>query len=140
MNLKECHNFNDFRKLAKKKLPSPTISLLKEILISWSSKLILFIENTSEFLIQNSEAPFVAIKLKAPMSLRFLLKRKSTISNEQTNPSNKSLISLVEKGALEILISSFILKAISGSINGLENFLEEITFGSIAKNLENKLP
>ena len=23
MNLKDCHNFNDFRKLAKKKLPSP---------------------------------------------------------------------------------------------------------------------
>ena len=23
MNLKECHNFEDFRKLAKKKLPSP---------------------------------------------------------------------------------------------------------------------
>ena len=23
MNLKNCHNFNDFRKLAKKKLPSP---------------------------------------------------------------------------------------------------------------------
>ena len=23
MNLKDCHNFSDFRKLAKKKLPSP---------------------------------------------------------------------------------------------------------------------
>ena len=23
MKLKECHNFNDFKKLAKKKLPSP---------------------------------------------------------------------------------------------------------------------
>ena len=23
MNLKDCHNFKDFRKLAKKKLPSP---------------------------------------------------------------------------------------------------------------------
>ena len=23
MNLKDCHNFEDFRKLAKKKLPSP---------------------------------------------------------------------------------------------------------------------
>ena len=23
MNLKECHNFSDFRKLAKQKLPSP---------------------------------------------------------------------------------------------------------------------
>ena len=23
MNLKDCHNFNDFRKLAKKRLPSP---------------------------------------------------------------------------------------------------------------------
>ena len=23
MNLKDCHNFGDFRKLAKKKLPSP---------------------------------------------------------------------------------------------------------------------
>ena len=23
MNLKDCHNFADFRKLAKKKLPSP---------------------------------------------------------------------------------------------------------------------
>ncbi|SVD44108.1 uncharacterized protein METZ01_LOCUS396962, partial [marine metagenome] len=23
MSLKDCHNFNDFRKLAKKKLPSP---------------------------------------------------------------------------------------------------------------------
>ena len=23
MNLKDCHNYNDFRKLAKKKLPSP---------------------------------------------------------------------------------------------------------------------
>ena len=66
------------------------------------------------------------------MSLRFLLKRKSTISNEQTNPSNKSLISLVEKGAFEILISSFTLNATSGSINGLENFLEEILSGSIA--------
>ena len=59
-----------------------------------------------------------------------MLKRKSTISNEQTNPSNKSSISLIEKGAWEILISSFTLKAISGSINGLENFLEEIFFGS----------
>ena len=74
----------------------------------------------------------MAIKLKAPMSLRFLLKRKSTISNEQTNPSNKSLIFLVEKGALEILTSSFTLKAISGSINGLENFLDEIFIGSIS--------
>ncbi|SVB86448.1 uncharacterized protein METZ01_LOCUS239302, partial [marine metagenome] len=23
MNLRDCHNFDDFRKLAKKKLPSP---------------------------------------------------------------------------------------------------------------------
>ena len=28
MNLKDCHNFSDFRKLAKKKLPSPIFIIL----------------------------------------------------------------------------------------------------------------
>ena len=28
MNLNDCHNFNDFRKLAKKKLPSPIFNYI----------------------------------------------------------------------------------------------------------------
>ena len=40
-------------------------------------------------------------------------------------------ILLIENGALDISISSLTLKAISGSINGLLNFLDDIFVGSI---------
>ena len=40
---------------------------LSEQLSKDKNNRILFIENTSAFLIQNSEAPFVAIKLNAPI-------------------------------------------------------------------------
>ena len=73
----------------------------------------------------------MAIKFKAPISFNVLLNLKSTISKEQTIPSNKSSILLIEKGALYISISSLTLKAISGSINGLLNFLDDIFVGSI---------
>ena len=73
----------------------------------------------------------MAIKFKAPISFNVLLNLKSTISKEQTNPSNKSSILLIANGAFDISISSLTLKAISGSINGLLNFLDDIFVGSI---------
>ena len=82
----------------------------------------------------------MAIKLKAPISLRFLLKRKSAISIEQTNPSNKSSIFFRPKGALDMSMSSLTRKDISGSKNGLLNFLDKISLGSTLLYLENKLP
>ena len=106
-------------------LPSPTRLLSKKILTGWLSKLIEFKSKISEFLIQYSEAPFVAIKFKAPISFKLLLNLKSTISNAHTKPSNKVSISFNEKGAFEISISFFILSAISGSINGLLNFFDD---------------
>ena len=98
--------------------------------------MIVFISKTSLFLIQYSEAPFVAIKLRAPISLKFLLNRKSTISNAHTKPSNKVSTSFRAKGASEIFISSFILSAISGSINGLLNLVDDNSSISMLQNLE----
>ena len=51
----------------------------------------------------------MAIKFKAPISFNVLLNQKSTISKEQTNPSNKSSILLIENGAFDISISYQIL-------------------------------
>ena len=82
----------------------------------------------------------MAIKLNAPISFKFLLKRKSAISIEQTNPSNKSSIFFRLKGASAIFMSSLTLKDISGSKKGLLNFLDESSLGSILLYLENKLP
>ena len=73
----------------------------------------------------------MAIKFKAPISFNVLLNLKSTISREVTNPSNKSSILLIENGAFDISISSLTLNAISGSINGLLNFLDDNFVGSI---------